>query len=147
MKTVDESERQTISERATQYFENGFHCAEAVATAVIEGLGQDPTQAAAHATAFGGGMGRTFLEACGALSGAFIVIGHLHGRPRPGGDWDLAAELGARIRQRFIDEFDTTQCAALRRRFGREQQHAQCLKLVNQVTADLLALLAQDPDQ
>ena len=144
MKTITETERQAASEKAAQYFGNGFHCAEAVATAVLEVIELDPAEASAHATAFGGGFGRTFEEACGALSGALIVIGHLFGRRQPGGEWDLPATLGAQMRQRFIDDFETTRCATLRNRFGAEQQMAECRRLTKRVTATLLGLLIEE---
>lgn len=146
MKTITATERQTASHKAADYFGNGFHCAEAVAAAVLEAVGEDPSEAAAHATAFGGGFGRTFEEACGALSGAFIAIGHLYGRRQPGGGWDLPAKLGAEIRQRFSDDFETTHCATLRQRFGQELQMAECRQLVKKVTATLLAMLTHGHD-
>jgi len=131
-------------DRATDLFGNGFHCAEAVATAVLEALGEAPGEAAAHATAFGGGFGKTHDEACGALSGALIVIGHLHGRRAPGGEWDLPARLAAEARQRFIARFGTAHCATLRNRFGDERQMAECRNLVASVTETLLELLAEN---
>lgn len=144
MKTIGEMERRAASKKAAKYFGNGFHCAEAVATAVLEAIGQNPAEAAAHATAFGGGFGRTFEEACGALSGALIAIGHVCGRRKSGGEWDLPARLGAEIRQCFVDEFETTKCALLRRRFGEKQQMTECRKLTESVTAMLLGLLAKE---
>jgi C_GCAxxG_C_C family probable redox protein len=146
MTRMTENDRQTASEKAAQYFGNGFHCAEAVATAVLEAIGQDPTEASAHATAFGGGFGRTYQEACGALSGALIAIGHLYGRRTLGGEWDFPAELGAEIRQGFLDDFGTTHCATLRTRFGEEEQMAECRKLTKNVTATLLTLLNANPE-
>ena len=128
-------------EKAARYFGNGFHCAEAVATAVLETMGEIPWEAAAHATAFGGGFGRTHQEACGALSGALIAIGHLHGRRRLGGEWDLAAKLGTAIRQQFLDEYETAHCATLLNRFGDRRQMDECRKLTQRVTTALLALL------
>jgi C_GCAxxG_C_C family probable redox protein len=147
MNTITETERNAASDRATDYFDNGFHCAEAVAAAVLEAVGEDPSEAAAHATAFGGGFGRTFGEACGALSGALIAIGHLHGRRKPGGSWDLPAKLGAEIRQRFIDDFGTAHCAKLRTRFGKERQMAECRNVVKKVTVALLELVTEDPSK
>jgi C_GCAxxG_C_C family probable redox protein len=146
MKPVPEIEKQAAGDKAANYFGNGFHCAEAVATAVIEAIGEDPSEAAAHATAFGGGFGRTYGEACGALSGALIAIGHLHGRHRPGGDWDFPAELGAAVRQQVIDEYGTVHCATLRNRFGDQRQMIECRRLVKKITAALLTLLSANPD-
>ncbi len=146
MTNFSEKEIQAASAKAGEYFGSGYHCAEAVAAAVLEALGEDAREAAAHATAFGGGFGRSFGEACGALSGGFIAIGHLHGRREPGGEWDLPAELGAEIRSRFLMDFGTTHCGALRERFGEESQIEECGKLVKNVTGSLLALLAEEWD-
>ncbi len=146
MMNFSEKEIQAASGKAVEYFGNGYHCGEAVASAVLEALGEDAREAAAHATAFGGGFGRSFGEACGALSGGLIAIGHLHGRREPGGEWDLAAELGAEIRSRFLTDFGTTHCGALRDRFGEESQMEECGKLVKSVAGSLMALLIDERD-
>ncbi len=135
------------ADSAADLMGNGFHCAEAVAWSVLAALQENPEQAAAHATAFGGGFGRSFEEACGALSGGLIAIGHLHGRRTPEGEWDLAAKLAAALRDRFVRDFGTTHCATLRERFGQERQMAECRKLVHGVVASLLRLIAEDPDR
>lgn len=143
MNMVTKNDRQAAGDKAGEYFINGFHCAEAVAAAVLESVGEDPGEASAHATAFGGGCGRTFNELCGALSGGLIAIGHLYGRRTPGGNWDLPARFGAKIRQQFLEDFETTHCATLRKRFGDKRQADECRKLVRCVTTALLELLDQ----
>ncbi|MGD8835345.1 MAG: C-GCAxxG-C-C family protein [Desulfobacteraceae bacterium] len=135
------------ADSAALLFGNGFHCAEAVAWAVLEALKENPAHAAAHATAFGGGFGRSFEEACGALSGGLIAIGHLHGRSAPDDEWDVPAKLGAELRNRFVEDFGTTHCATLRERFGRERQMRECRRLVHGVVVQLLELLEQNPDK
>ncbi|MGD9006560.1 MAG: C-GCAxxG-C-C family protein [Desulfobacteraceae bacterium] len=135
------------ADSAAECFGNGFHCAEAVAWAVLEALKENPAQAAAHATAFGGGFGRSFEEACGALSGGLIAIGHLHGRSAPEGEWDVPAKFGAELRKRFVKDFGTTHCATLRERFGQERQMGECRKLVHGVVVRLLELLEENPDK
>lgn len=147
MNTITEIERRTAGEKAANYFGNGFHCAEAVATAVLEAIGEEPKEAAAHATAFGGGVGRTHQEACGALSGALIAIGHLHGRRESGGEWDIPARLGTEIRQLFLNHFGATQCATLLDRFGEQRHMAGCRKLTQKITTELLALLLNHSDR
>ncbi len=147
MNMITKNERHAAGDKAGEYFINGFHCAEAVAAAVLESIGEDSEEASAHATAFGGGCGRTFNELCGALSGGLIAIGHLCGRRTPGGNWDLPARLSAKIRQLFLEDFETTHCASLRNRFGDGQQADECQKIVSRVTIALLELLAQhQPD-
>lgn len=134
---------EAVGAKAAAIFGNGFHCAESVAMAVLAALGEDPAEATAHATAFGGGVGETFEEACGALSGALIAIGHLYGRRSPGGDWALPAELGAEMRRRFIEDHQSTRCSSLRQRFGAENQMMECGKVVATVANRLTALLLE----
>ncbi len=132
---------EAAAENAAAYFGNGFHCAEAVVAAVLEEMEVEAEMATAHATAFGGGFGRTFTEACGALSGGLIVIGHLHGRKTPSDDWDTPAILGDTLRQRFLSDFATTHCATLRERFGDENQMKECRNIVKKVAVYLANLL------
>ena len=129
------------AERAAGYFADDYHCAETVVAAVLEELGVESQQAISHATAFGGGFGGTYMETCGVLSGSMIVIGHLFGRCRPGESWDIPAELGAKIRQVFLDRHKTTRCLSLRDRFGEENQMDECRDLVRKGVTDLLGFL------
>ncbi len=142
-----EKKKEFLGQKASKYFENGFHCAEAVVAAILAAFDGDLSQALSHATAFGGGMGRTFEEACGALSGGLIAIGHLHGRQKPGEDWDTPAILAANLRERFIDIYETTHCKTLRDRFGDEEQVDECSKLVCKLTIELLELLEACSDK
>ena len=84
-----------------------------VLSGVLKALGKDPYEVVTQATAFGGGYGRIFCEACGALSYGLIAIGHLHGRREPGQNWDLPAKLAANLRHDFVIDFGTTCCATL----------------------------------
>lgn len=132
----------SVGFRAGQYFEAGFHCAEAIVKSCLAKTPHDPEDALVHATAFGGGFGRTFQEACGALSGGLIVIGHLYGRRRPEESWDLPAEYAAVLREKVIQEYGTTCCRSLRDKFG-EAQHQECQKLVTNVAQYLDELLRE----
>lgn len=146
MTVITHNDAQVAGKRAAGYFGNGFHCAESVVAAVLETIGEESGVAAAHSTAFGGGFGRTFAEACGALAGGLIVIGHIHGRSLPEGDWDTPALLGDELRQRFISNFATTHCATLRQRFGEEHQMKECRNIVNRVAISLMDLLKETED-
>ena len=143
MSKLSAFEIHSAGRKAADYFGKGFHCAEAVAAAALNATGRYSSGAVSHATAFGGGFGRTHQEICGALSGAFIVIGHLYGRRRPGGEWDVPALLGAELRQRFLANFGTTNCGTLRDRFGDACQMTECRHLTGWVTEVLLELLAE----
>lgn len=61
-------------DKAAEFFKSGMNCAQSVLTAFSEELLLNTDDAAKVASAFGGGMGR-LQEKCGAVTGAFIVIG------------------------------------------------------------------------
>jgi C_GCAxxG_C_C family probable redox protein len=64
---------------AVECFNNGFNCAQAVFSTYCGQLGLDKTTALKVAGGFGGGMGY-IGETCGAVTGAFMLIGLKHGK-------------------------------------------------------------------
>jgi C_GCAxxG_C_C family probable redox protein len=69
------------TERAVNCFQKGFNCAQAVFSAYGPELGLDRKAAYRIAQAFGGGIARRG-EICGAVTGAFLVLGLKYGRTR-----------------------------------------------------------------
>lgn len=67
--------------QAKQYFNQGFSCSQAVLAAFSPDLGMDRNLAMKIAQPFGGGMAQQG-KTCGAVTGAFMVIGLKHGRIR-----------------------------------------------------------------
>lgn len=61
-------------EIAIEAFETGNNCAQSVIKAFAEELKINETQAMQMASGFGGGMGK-LQHTCGAVTGAFMVIG------------------------------------------------------------------------
>jgi C_GCAxxG_C_C family probable redox protein len=66
-------------EEAVACFKEGFVCSQAVLSVYGEQFGLDRDAALKIADGFGGGMAR-MGETCGAVTGAFMVIGLKHGR-------------------------------------------------------------------
>jgi len=66
-------------EDAVSCFKDGFMCSQAVLTAYAGQFGMDRKTALKVSAAFGGGIGR-MGEICGAVTGAFMVIGLKYGR-------------------------------------------------------------------
>lgn len=66
-------------EEAVACFKEGFICSQAVLAAYSVQFGLDRDTALKVADGFGGGMGRMAVT-CGAVTGAFMVIGLKHGR-------------------------------------------------------------------
>ena len=61
------------SEQAVERFKRGFNCSQAVLGSYCREFGLDCEQAFRIATGFGGGM--RMAETCGAVTGAFMVLG------------------------------------------------------------------------
>ena len=96
------------TEKAGKYFDQGFGCAQSVLASFAQDHGLDEKTALRLATGFGSGMGR-LCEVCGALTGAFMVIGLQYGRDEADGEkygpqtektYRLVAELASRFRAR-----------------------------------------------
>ena len=101
----------THGEIAKQLFFDGYNCAQSVYCAICDVHGMTMEDAARLSSSFGGGMGR-LREVCGALSGIFMVIGHLYGGYAPTdheakvAHYTMIQELAARFRAKY----DTILC-------------------------------------
>lgn len=80
LKKAEESPR---GQRAQQYFQQGYNCAQSVALAFADLIEMDERMLVRMTSSFGGGMGR-LREVCGAVSGMFFVAGALYGYETPG---------------------------------------------------------------
>ena len=89
-------------EDAVACFEEGFSCSQAVLAAYAPQFGLDRETALKVSGAFGAGMGR-MCETCGAVTGAFMVIGLKHGKTRA--EDDEAKERAYRLVQEFAGQF------------------------------------------
>ena len=67
----------TQVEQAVEKFKSGFNCSQAVFGSYSEQLDLDRQTALKVATGFGGGM--RMSETCGAVTGAFMVLGLKYG--------------------------------------------------------------------
>lgn len=67
------------SEKALEYFDNKFNCAQSVLSAFADELGLTEDESLRVACAFGGGMGRQQLT-CGAVTGAAMALGLKFGK-------------------------------------------------------------------
>ena len=80
----------------------GFSCAQALLAVYGPELGMDRNTALKVAGGFGGGMGR-MAETCGAVTGAFMVIGLVHSMTKKG---DLQQkELSYEYIRKFAETF------------------------------------------
>ncbi len=91
-------------ERAEKLFGDGFACSQAILSTYGEEFGLDRKLSLKLADPFGAGM-RGLSETCGAVTGAFMVIGLKYGRTQA--DDILAKEKTAELVQEFVKRFKT----------------------------------------
>lgn len=89
---------------AVACFNKGFNCSQAVFSTYCEQLGLNKETALKISCSFGAGMGR-MAETCGAVTGAFMLIGLKYGKylekdmTSKGKTYELVQEFSDRFRQ------------------------------------------------
>jgi C_GCAxxG_C_C family probable redox protein len=101
-----------VANNAREHFVSGFYCAESVLLAVAEAKGIQSDLIPKIATGFCSGMARTGGQ-CGALSGAILSLGMLHGRSAPGASLDGIYARVKKLREAFRTQFGGTGCSEL----------------------------------
>jgi C_GCAxxG_C_C family probable redox protein len=131
-----------LERKAFDYYNSGFCCSEALAKTIIEEFSESPDgDAVKVASGFCGGMGSTTADVCGTLAGAVIAVGYLYGRSEPGSDIKAAATIIAEFRRQFIETFGSTNCAALLKAFGPQENRIACKQMTAKATGMLAELL------
>lgn len=105
------------TQTAIQYLEQGFGCAQSVLATFSADLGLDEHLALRLATGFGSGMGR-MCEVCGALTGAFMVLGLKYGKvisdgSRYGTDTETTYRKVAELAKMFKEKNGSIHCREL----------------------------------
>jgi C_GCAxxG_C_C family probable redox protein len=122
--------REQVAQRAEELFQGGLHCAEAVLAAVLEGQGVSGAAFSPRAaSAFGGGVGRSKKELCGALSGGLIALGLVQGRDKPDEKWDAVAAMAEGVCARFAAGYGSTTCGAVLEGLGPQEGMDKCIRL------------------
>ncbi len=93
----------TRIEDAVACFKQGYSCSQTVVAAFAPSLGLDRDTALKIASGFGGGMGR-LGETCGAVTGAFMILGLKYGSPAT--DRQAKETIYAVVRE-FAQRFQT----------------------------------------
>ncbi len=89
-------------ERAVSCFKEGFSCSQAMLSSYGPQLGLNHELALKVSGAFGGGMAR-MGETCGAVTGAFMVIGLKYGKTKF--EDEQAKEKTYSLVKEFVDRF------------------------------------------
>ena len=138
---------------AVACFKSGFNCAQAVFSTYCERFGLDKNAGLKIASGLGGGMGR-LQETCGAVTGAFLVIGMKHGSD-VAGDVSSKEKTYAAVRE-FSRLFElrnkTTNCRELLgvdlingdQPMASEQIKTVCPKMVRDAAEILESMIFQE---
>ncbi len=98
-------------DEAIKCFNAGFNCSQAVLSTYCERLGLSKETALKIACPFGGGMARTG-ETCGAVTGAYMLIGLKEGKylPEDGGAKENTYRLVHEFNDRFKEIYGSLLC-------------------------------------
>ncbi|OCL26670.1 hypothetical protein U472_11880 [Orenia metallireducens] len=88
---------------AKDKFLKGFNCSQSVLVAFFQDLGLKEEDLLKISSGFGGGMGR-MQNTCGAVTGAFMVLGYLNGRYQEDDTESKAKTYG--LIQKFAADFE-----------------------------------------
>ena len=131
-------------------FGGGLYCSQAVLSTYCEDLGLDKEAALKLSCGMAAGMAR-LSSTCGAVTGAYMVIGLKHGNCAPG-DKEAIEKTFALIQEfdkRFAEKNNTTNCRVLLgvdlrcgdKELASQQVKAICPGLVKDAAEILEALL------
>lgn len=130
---------------AHQYHKQGYSCAQSVAAAFADLTGWEPEYLFAAAGSFGGGVGGSHEEQCGAVSGALLVLGLLFPHTQAE-DREAKKEifsLAKQFRQRFFETFGHTRCGdLLRSRCGVSEKNTAAARLGLTAHCDIMVVTA-----
>ncbi len=102
-------------ELAMNYFLQGYNCSQSVVLAFKEYFKEETLKdIVCISSPFGGGMSR-LRETCGAISGAFIVLGKVFGyeTPETGIKKANLYELSQEFVSKFTNKYDSIRCYKL----------------------------------
>jgi C_GCAxxG_C_C family probable redox protein len=134
-------ERKNIEKKAFDHFQSGFHCAEAILKTFTDAVGNKPDPDITKlASGFGGGIGGSHTDTCGALTGGIIALGWLFGRKDPGDDITKVISLSAEFRNKFISRFGATDCKTILASLGDQENALKCKKLTAEAAGILFDL-------
>jgi C_GCAxxG_C_C family probable redox protein len=159
-----EEKIEEIRQRARKNFSLGYNCAECVTEAVLAlvdtGL---PQEAEKLATGFGGGIG-LYGDTCGAIVGAIMAVGAVHGRSSlPEGEDRKEVALKAKeelygkpglyrlfnqLPNRIREKYGETLCRELTKKWQNEwlcREHAlHCREIITDVAGIAAELILSD---
>jgi len=141
--------KQETIEKAVAYFDAGYACSQSVLLAFAPEFQLDERTAKLISSTFGGGMGR-LRQKCGAVTGAFMVLGLRYGNELP---QDMESKLHSYKKVRELNQqieslHGTSNCYELLKKHAteaeiEERKHHKlfCRKMVGDATGMLFDMI------
>lgn len=121
-----------VEARASELYEQGYHCGESVVKAIHENVPTAlPPEVMRLASGFCEGFGGSRCV-CGALAGAVMSVGMLSGRGGPSDSWEPSYYAAGELRGRFVEDQSSDNCNDIAERFGgmrHPERWAHCTEL------------------
>lgn len=140
-------EEDKVKEIVNKYYNNGFHCAEAIANTIHEVFPEKLNLMCKVTSGFCGGIGGCKQDICGALSGGVAALGGIYGRENGCDDISKPAFLSAELRRLFIEEFNTTVCKDVIENIKSKPECNNCRDVTAKTTWLLYNLIKNDVEQ
>jgi len=134
-------ERADIFKECMKIQAEGYNCAESVV--MMAGkyfLKEMPIPWCNFVTGFGGGIGRSREETCGALTGAVLALSIAFGRSDAEVDVNPTHELVSEFRKMFLDKFGDTICKRLREGLEGDEAKSMCQNMTAETVLMLFEL-------
>lgn len=103
-----------IKEKIYAYYDQGFHCAEAIFNLIQELHPSENYVSCRVASGFCGGIGKSGQDVCGALAGGVMALGNIYGREKGAEDINRLVAFSAELRQLFLNRFKSTVCREIK---------------------------------
>ncbi len=134
-----------IEQKTFTFLHSGFNCAEAILKSFVELYNKEPDPGITKfASGFGGGIGRSHCETCGALTGGIIALGCLFGREDPSDDKQKVYSLSAEFRNQFLKNFSSTNCQKILDLMEKQKIKLDCKKLTAEAAGILYEILQKE---
>jgi C_GCAxxG_C_C family probable redox protein len=137
--------KKEIEQETFTYFHSGFNCAESIMKTFVELYNREPDPCITKfASGFGGGIGGSHCETCGALTGGIIALGWLFGRKDPRDDKQKVYSLSAEFRNQFLKTFSSTNCQNILDMMEKQDIKLDCKKLTAEAAGILYEILQKE---
>jgi len=137
--------KKDIEQKTFAYFHSGFNCAESILKTFMELYRKEPDpNMTKFASGFGGGIGGSHCETCGALTGGIIAISWLFGRTDPIDDKQKVYSLSAEFRNQFLKKFNSTNCQKILDMMEKQNIKLDCKEFTAEAAGILYEILQKE---